>query len=147
MISSEPDAETFERLCHNLNINAAGNVVPVRAALAAQAGTVSLRSCPNSLYSSLYMQVDGRRNDGTVQDVPAMTIDQVMETTGVEFCQFLKMDCEGAEHEVFQTMPPATAARIAQIGMELHSVEGIDSSATARRLHDFGFRSDRRDAL
>ena len=57
------------------------------------------------------------------------------------------MDCEGAEHEVIRAMSAATAARISQIGMELHEVSGCDSRATLRRLQGFGFRCQRREAL
>ncbi len=147
VISIEPDAETFGRLKLNIQANRLRNVIPLRAALAGRSGTVSLRSCPNALFSSLYGQVDGRHNDGTVQEVPAMTIDQIMSNAGVVSCNFLKMDCEGAEHEIVAAMSVETAARIGQIGMELHDLAGVDSEATIRRLEEFGFRSDRRDAL
>ena len=147
VISVEPDAETFAQLQRNLQANGVRNVVPLRAALAGQPGAVSLRSCPNSLYSSLYGEVDGRHNEGTVQEVRAMTIDQIMDAEGLESCQFLKMDCEGAEHEVIRAMSAATAARIGQIGMEQNDVAGYDSGATLRRLQEFGFRCQRREAL
>lgn len=147
VISVEPDAETFAQLQHNLQANGVRNVVALRAALAGQAGAVTLRSCANALYSSLYGEVDGRRNDGAVQEVQAMTIDQIMDVAGLKSCQFLKMDCEGAEHEIIRAMSAATAGRIRQIGMELHDVAGCDSGATVRRLQEFGFRCQRRGAL
>jgi FkbM family methyltransferase len=147
VIAIEPDGETYAQLNRNLQTNGICNVVPLRAALAGQAGAVSLRSCPNSLYSSLYGEVDGRCNEGAVQEVPAMTIDQIMDNAGLERCQFLKMDCEGAEHEVIRAMSAATAARIGQIGMELHDLAGCDSGATVQRLQEFGFRCQRRNAL
>ena len=95
VISVEPDAETFAQLQHNLQANGVRNVVPLRAALAGQPGAVSLRSCPNSLYSSLYGEVDGRRNEGTVQEVRALTIDQIMDTEGLRRASFSKWIARG----------------------------------------------------
>jgi FkbM family methyltransferase len=147
VIAVEPDAETFDRLQHNLRINRVGNVVARRAALAGAAGVVALRSCANSLFSSIYGEIDGHQNDGAVQEVPAVTIDQIMDEAGVARCRLLKMDCEGAEHEVFHAMSSETAARIEQIGMELHAVAGVDSEVTIRRLRELGFDVHRRGAL
>ena len=79
--------------------------------------------------------------------MPAVTIQQVMDQAGVNCCQFLKLDCEGAEHEALGAMSAETASRIEQISMELHEVAGIDSDATIRRLQDFGFHLQRRGAL
>lgn len=131
----------------NVRANDLSNVTAIHAALAAEPGIVELRSCANSLFSSLYIQIDGRQTDGQVQKVPAVTIQQIMDQAGVKCCQFLKLDCEGAEHEAVRAMTAETASRIGKISMELHEVAGIDSNATIRRLQDFGFRLHRHGPL
>jgi hypothetical protein len=70
-----------------------------------------------------------------------------MDRAAVRRCQFLKLDCEGAEHEALRVMTAQMAARIEQISMELHEVAGIDSDATIHRLEGLGFRPHRRGAL
>lgn len=147
VVSVEPDPDTFSHFDCNLRDNRVSNVTSIRAALAGAAGIVQLRSCANSLFSSLYSEVDGRHNEGCVRDVPAVTIQQILDQTDVKCCDFLKLDCEGAEHEAIRTMSAETAARIRQISMELHEVDGIDSGATIRRLQDFGFQLDRCEAV
>jgi FkbM family methyltransferase len=147
VVSLEPDADTFSHFQRNLRANAVGNVTAIRAALSGEPGVVRLRSCANSLFSSLYAEVDGRRNEGRVQEVPAVTIQQIMDRAGARRCQFLKLDCEGAEHEAIAAMSAETASRIEQISMELHEVTGIDSEATIHRLQGFGFHLHRRGAL
>jgi FkbM family methyltransferase len=147
VFSIEPDAETFGHLERNIQANRLGNVTALRAALARSPGSVQMQSCGNSLFSSLYAEVDGRRNEGQVQEVPAVTIEQILDQAAMQQCDFLKLDCEGAEHEAVHSMSAATAARIKQISMELHQIAGYDSAATIARLHEFGFRSRRCEAV
>ena len=52
-----------------------------------------------------------------------------------------------AFHAAIRAMSAATAARIGQIGMELHDLAGCDSGAAVRRLQEIGFRCQRRRAL
>jgi hypothetical protein len=63
-----------------------------------------------------------------------------MSRHGVESCDYLKLDCEGAEHEIVASMTPATARRIAQITMELHKVPGFDAQTLKERLEQLGYR-------
>ena len=52
--------------------------------------------------------------------VRCIRIGQLFETLGVEHIDFLKMDIEGAEVDIFNTMPHDVAARISQASVEHH---------------------------
>lgn len=147
IISIEPDAETFHQLQRHIKLNRLENVVTMHAAVAAEPGLIDFHSCHDGLYSSIFSKVDGRFNTGAVQCVTAFTLDQILSKVSADRCHFLKLDCEGAEHGIIHTMSAQTAARIDQIGMELHKVEGIKEDALIRRLQHFGFKMTRRGAL
>jgi FkbM family methyltransferase len=147
VISVEPDAETFQRLQRHLALNRLNNVFPIQAAVAAEAGPIELHNCQNGLFSSMFSEIDGRSNTGTVQQVDGFTLDQVLAKGSVDHCHFLKLDCEGAEHGIIRTMSAETAARIDQIGMELHKVAGADENLLIGRLQAFGFSMTRDGAI
>jgi FkbM family methyltransferase len=147
VISVEPGAETFQRLQRHVTMNHLNNVMPMQAAVAAEPGPIELHNCPNGLFSSMFSEIDGRSNAGTVQRVDGFTLEQVLAKNSVDRCHFLKLDCEGAEHGIVRTISKETAAKIDQIGMELHQVQGTDENVLIRKLEQFGFTMTRSEAL
>jgi FkbM family methyltransferase len=147
VIAVEPNAETFQRLQRHLRINNLTNVIAIQAAVAGEEGPIGFHNCRNGLFSSMFSEVDGRDNSGTVQRVDGFTLAQVLVKNSVDRCHFLKLDCEGAEHGIVRTMPKETAAKIDQIGMELHQVRGADENVLIRKLEEFGFTMTRSEAL
>jgi FkbM family methyltransferase len=147
VIAVEPNGETFGQLKRNLALNGLQNVKTLALAIAGQPGIVQLHRHPNALFSSIYQSVDGRNNNGDVEEVQAITFDQLLKEQGIDRCHFLKLDCEGAEHGIVSGMSVETAARIDQIGMELHYVEGRDPNDLIGRLQEFGFKMSRQGAL
>lgn len=147
VIALEPDGETFRQLQRNVEINSFENIQILRLAVADRSGTVRFHRHPNALFSSLYESVDGRPADGAVEEVQAVTMAQLFEQQHVERCNFLKLDCEGAEHAIVRGLSTELAARIDRIGMELHEVEGCDARKLVGRLEEFGFSSWSREAL
>ena len=93
-----------------------------KVAVGGRSGTAELRSSENALFSSIYDQVDSRKVTGTAVKVDLITLQQLMDEAGVDRCDLLKVDCEGAEHEIFETMTAQVAGRIDQITMEVHRI-------------------------
>jgi isoaspartyl peptidase/L-asparaginase-like protein (Ntn-hydrolase superfamily) len=56
---------------------------------------------------------------GESQEVISLTIEELMESYGLNFIDILKIDIEGAEKEVFSNSPP-WLAKIGMIAIELH---------------------------
>lgn len=73
-------------------------------------------------------------------EVPCTTLDSIITTTG--HCDLLKLDCEGAEHEILESASPATLGRIRRIALEYHSVEQGTGDSVKRLLEQRGFRVD-----
>ena len=68
-----------------------------------------------------------------------MTLAQLLDGAGVDRCDLLKLDCEGAEYEILETMGPEVAGRIDQITMEVHRIEGRSIPQLVGHLRRLGF--------
>lgn len=70
-----------------------------------------------------------------------LSITDLLVQTRAEEVVLLKLDVEGAEHEIIEALDPATARRIQQITMEVHDLEtGQNSRQIARRLQFLGYQ-------
>lgn len=63
--------------------------------------------------------------------------------TGFEQVDLLKVDCEGAEFEVFLNAPDALLKRISRIACEYHPVAGHAIYELRQRLEELGFTVER----
>ncbi len=136
----EPEAATHRQLLRNIELNRLTNVTALQLAVGGRRGTVTLHAAPNALFSSLYSSVNGRAVEGADQQVEMTTLDAIMDRFGLPRCDYLKLDCEGAEHDIIGAMLPATAERISQITLEVHKVPGSDGAALASNLRRLGYR-------
>jgi len=78
--------------------------------------------------------------------VEAVTLHDILLEFGIERCDLIKMDCEGAEYGILYGCSPEDLGRIDQIAMEVHSgpkeSDNIDSLETFLRAS--GFKTRRR---
>ena len=63
------------------------------------------------------------------------TLQQIFDRHGITRCDFLKMNCEGAEYEILYRTPPEYLRRVERIALEYHAVE--DKTRLARGLAAF----------
>jgi FkbM family methyltransferase len=137
VLAFEPVAETFARLEGNVRLNGLDNVECRRAAVDARDGTMTLNIGLKSAMASAHLGVE----DGDVrsQEVPSVTLGRVLDEHKVDRVRLLKLDCEGSEHGIFETMTPELAARIDQVAMEFHPVAGKTPGGLEARMRDLGF--------
>ena len=140
VIAVEPERETYRRLSANVARNELPQVTLCRAAVSGRSGSATLHVAETSLFNSMFKDIDGKSLPDSVQQVPTLTLADLMEAHGIRRCHYLKVDCEGAEHEIFQTMDAQTAARIDQATIEVHRVDGGDPRAVMDRLRVLGFQ-------
>jgi FkbM family methyltransferase len=141
VITCEPVSINFERLqkncsgyphveAHNIAVNGTGESVriwyPREDRLSGQFSQFAdrVRKADTSL-------------DGRYEDVAAKTLDQLFEDCGVEHCDLLKLDVEGAEYEILHATSDETFAKIDRIHAEYHDVGEEDPSTRIDAFLEF----------
>ncbi len=137
VLALEPERTTFTILERNIAANAMKQIEPRRVAVGASEGVCELTaSDENALFSSIYSEVDGRPIRGERQSVPCVTLATLM---GQRRVSLLKLDCEGAEHQIIAALTPGVAAMIDTIVIEFHAVPGHRVEDAIERLKQLGF--------
>jgi FkbM family methyltransferase len=131
VISFEPVAETFARLEENVALNDYRNVECRRAAIDAQEGTLTLRLGTKSAQATAYLE-SPMHASGNIETAPCITLERAFQDHHLQRINLLKVDCEGSEYAIFETLSPSLAARIDQIAVEVHDIE----SRTKEQLHE-----------
>jgi FkbM family methyltransferase len=133
----EPDPETFERLQENVRLNGLTNVVCHNCAVSGSAGRARFFRQQKHAFSSLLTDVD-ERSPGSAIDVEVVGIRDALAASGGDV-NLLKVDCEGSEYEIFDTLDTSSASPVKQISMEVHGVPGRSRPQLMDRLRALGF--------
>lgn len=135
--SFEPNPENFDLLTANLALNSLGNVIVAQEAVADRPRTLSLFLDDNNTGGH---SIHNSGQGGRVITVNATTLPEIVERYKLQMIDFLKIDCEGAEYEIFRSMPLEVLAMIRQIAMECHNQgEGRQTEDIVRYLRRNGF--------
>lgn len=113
----EPEASNFEML--KRNAAAYPNITPVRAALWKENTELNLVDPGegHTTYQTRRSAAPAAASQGSV--VPAITVDALMAKFNFSFIDFLKVNIEGAEKEVFESCE-SWINRVGVIAMDLH---------------------------
>lgn len=136
VIAFDPMPPMLERLVANARLNDLRNVQGRCVAIDEKEGTLTLRWTHKNDRASAYM-LDGPTLGTTTS--PCWTMDQVFRECRIDRINLLKIDCEGSEYGIFESLSPESAGRIDQIAMEVHPMEGKSPEALRRRLEELGF--------
>jgi FkbM family methyltransferase len=133
VIAFEPMPETFERLKENIALNGLDNVECCNAAIDAEEGVITLHSGNKSAYASAHnVNEVALLDDRTIS--PCLTLERVFKDHRIDRVDLLKVDCEGSEYGIMESLRPELATRIDQIAMELHPVKGKSSKGLVDTL-------------
>jgi FkbM family methyltransferase len=135
VIAIEPFPETYSRLLNTIEANnVAGSVSAVKAALVGRSRNVWMnydKATPSH----------SRKTDapvGTGISIPGITLDEVLRQFELNTIDYLKIDIEGAESDVFENSSSESLLAAKKIGVEYHSARCKD--AVFRRAESLGFR-------
>jgi len=135
IIALEPNPSTRELLEANVRGQQLDDRVQVKPwALAASRGERHLRAAPDSAATALVD--DSARGD---LDVAAVTLADAITSSGFPRIDLLKMDIEGAEHEVFGAISSDTLRLVDFWIVECHPGPGASQEAIAGVLTSAGF--------
>lgn len=114
----EPFAPSLGLLTDNLGLNHVTTVQAFPYAIAAEAGRASMLIASEAVAHST-VAVAGVPSQ-TITGVQSVTLDQIFADLQLSRCDYLKMDCEGAEYSVFLKSVPAALQRIQRLCLEYH---------------------------
>jgi len=121
VISYEPFPDIFKQLCENVALNALERRVQAFSfAVGGRPEKRKLRVSEDSGGHSFYGSDCAR---STLVDV--ITMDQIFSDANIDCCDFLKIDCEGAEYEIIYSISADLFQRIRTITMEHHTGGGV----------------------
>ncbi len=139
VLAFEPEPTNYQILRKNMEINHLENMSAFEMAVSGISGDQDIYTCPGgssadySLYKSGIMNVKMGR-------ISTISIDDIIEREGLSRIDFLKLDCEGAEHDILKNMSLKTAVKIVGIAMETHRVPTEFSIDIPFRLKELGFQ-------
>jgi len=122
----EPCTENFEVLKWNVARNGLEkHVKAFNMAVMGEKGHVplyvGLDASGEILSGTVSTRNSNRGGEGVVvRSVECTTLDSLLHDMGIERCDFLKMDCEGAEYEILRNTSRDSFRKIARISLECH---------------------------
>lgn len=139
VVAFEPNPAIFERLVRNIKNNGLSHITAHNEAVSGTEGEIELFVHQRSAFSTVVGSVDRRSNTHARSVmIRCRAIASILESLpgGIDL---LKIDCEGSEYDIIASLSAADAARIRQISMEVHTVEGRDEAEIGARLRELGF--------
>lgn len=135
----EPLAASYALLLENVALNRLTNVRTLPVALAGKSGTLYLSGDAGQL-AERSRTFCGAEEDATTP-VEAISLDQAFERLGICECDFLKIDCEGAEYDILFGAGAESLRNVRRIAMEYHEgVTAYGRDDLVRFLEESGFR-------
>ena len=119
VFSFEPYPESFVLMQENLRLNAITNVQVFNEAIGAASGELILDLTggqPLQFQSHLKKSVNVKKS----LSISSLSLVDGLTRLGLESCDLLKLDCEGAEYEILFGTPQPVLEHIRRIVMEYH---------------------------
>jgi FkbM family methyltransferase len=133
----EPNPDAFERLSRNVGVmRSSGQVALRQSGLAGSPGRLHLILASNSASVRLG-SAPGRGSDGGEVDV--ITLGHAIELSGFPSVDIVKMDIEGCEYSVLESLSPAVFGNISGWIIECHPTVSKDGSTAAGLLEAAGY--------
>ena len=131
----EPVPDSYRLLRQNLELNRAAQVTAYPLAIAGKRGPRTLYVFPNHAEQNSVVpsRMSGARTAVTVEGI---TLPDIFAMLALDRCDFLKLDCEGAEYEILFDAPPELFTRITHICLEYH--DGVTTNSHADLMRFFG---------
>jgi FkbM family methyltransferase len=143
----EPESQNFSRLCRNIVLSKAGNVIPCNFALSDREAfdllyVGSLE--PGSALHSLGRPSEYRHHEESVplrQGTLSVTLDALVTRYGLPQPTLLKVDVDGIEEQILDGAETLLASPILRsILVEVTMKDGSTDAGMEKRLDRFGFR-------
>jgi len=141
VISYEPFPDNYKLLRENVRLNGiADQIITHNAAVAGHKGEIKFYSQEGDTGGgSIYPH--GSPQAMATMSVSAVTLEDVFRDNKVDFCEFLKIDCEGAEVEILTAAPPSLWQKIQSMTIEWHEdVASMNKKSFVALIQGHGFK-------
>lgn len=119
VFSYEPSLSTFKVLQKNVTVNRLEKqILTFRMAVYNQAKVLRLFNAGIPGARSLFRA----HNEKQFEQVKTITISEILKRNKIPSCDFLKVDCEGAEYAIFSKCSPEIFKRLKRISIEFHEM-------------------------
>jgi len=115
IIAIEPHPQNFSLLMKNLKNNRLDKIITINKAITKSEKTInlfldSLDDAAHSIY----------RKSGKSIKIRTTTLGQIIKENQIKKCNLLKMDCEGAEFEIMESLTNEELSKIDKLCLEYH---------------------------
>jgi len=134
----EPEPRNFATLQRNIALNSLQDrVLLYPCAVASSSGERDMAVTSSPL--NTLVPVDNGANRVRVS---CLCLSDILERLGVDRIDVLKVNCEGAEYEIFENLPQECFQRLPDIRLEYHNLDRShrNGRALAKVLEDHGYR-------
>lgn len=143
--SFEPTDKNFAFLEKNIKLNHCKNIHPYKLGIAAKRSERKIYEFSDqaggiSLIKEWFDDTD-RVKSFTIK---CITMDDIFTKCKIDTINFLKLDCEGSEHEILLNTSPKTMKKIEKIGMEYHEIGKLTAEGLIAFLQKNGFSVKRK---
>ena len=114
ILSFEPVRENFDLLVSNLKLNRIENVLPFNMAVSKNSGKLNLFLNDDQSAHSIFSKSSESIN------VESTSLQKIFEENKISSCKLLKLDCEGAEYEIIDSLPSKYLDKIQNMVIEYH---------------------------
>jgi FkbM family methyltransferase len=133
--SFEPMPENFDLLKHNINVNAADNIIAENVAVGGKDGTRKLYISNNQCGGHTFIKtLPAVRDSNMFINVKTKSLEHIVDSNGIDEIDLLKLDCEGSEYEILFNCPDKVLKRINAMSIECHNLESGFSRESVRRF-------------
>jgi FkbM family methyltransferase len=137
-LAFEPEKNNFELLKRNISLNNLQNATVFNMAVSGSSGVKAFHICEPDATGGHSLFRPSRNHTLTV-DVKTSSIVDIMSEHNLPCIDLLKLDCEGAEHEIIDSLTPEISSKLKNIVMETHGLENRSPKHLAERLVHLGF--------
>ena len=138
VLAFEPEPNNYRMLKKNMELNHLENMSIFEVAVSDISGYQDIYTYQggSSADYSLYKREITNIKTGRIRTI---SVEDIIRREDLPRIDFLKLDCEGAEHDILRNISFETAAKILGIAMETHSVPPGFSIDIPNRLRELGF--------
>lgn len=136
ILAFEPAPDNYRLLRRNLRLNHCDGVKPISKAISNHQGQSTLYFDPSHTGGHSLIPISGK----PAIQVDCTTLDAVTANEKIDAISYLKLDCEGSEYRILESISEEAWLRIGFLGVEFHPMEGIDALEVCARIVARGFR-------